>query len=50
MPLSQKQESFSPFFFFFAFLKSTLNFEHFPRKKQPPRAFIYEITDAEIGV
>ena len=29
--LSQKQESFSGFFF--AFLKSTLNFKHFPKKE-----------------
>ena len=33
MRLSQKQEIFSEFFF--AFLKSTLNFEHFPKKEQP---------------
>ena len=33
MPLSLKQESFSDFFF--AVLKSTLNFEHFPKKEQP---------------
>ena len=31
MRLSEKQEIFSQFFF--AFLKSTLNFEHFPKKK-----------------
>ena len=31
MPLSQKQEIFSEIFF--TFLKSTLNFEHFPKKK-----------------
>ena len=28
--LSQKQKNFSPFFF--AFLKSILNFKHFPKK------------------
>ena len=33
MALSQKQEIFSDFFF--AFLKCTLNFEHFPKKEQP---------------
>ena len=33
MRLSKKQEIFSEFFF--AFLKSTLNFEHFPKKEQP---------------
>ena len=48
MPLSQKQEAFSEFFF--AFLKSTLNFEHFPKKEQPHSWFISEITDAEKGV
>ena len=32
MPLYQKQEIFSKFFF--AFLKSTLNFEHFPKKEE----------------
>ena len=33
MQLSQKQKTFSEFFF--AFLKSTLNFEHFPNKDGP---------------
>ena len=33
MQLSQKQKMFSPFFF--AILKSTLNFERFPKKEQP---------------
>ena len=33
MLLSQKQEIFSEFFF--EFLKSTLNFEHFAKKEQP---------------
>ena len=33
MQLSQKQEIFNEFFF--AFLKSTLNFEHFPIKEEP---------------
>ena len=46
--LSQKQEIFSEFFF--AVLKSNLNFEHFPTKEQPPSLFISEITDAEKGV
>ena len=32
MQLSQKQEIFSKFFF--AFLKSTLDFKHFPRKEE----------------
>ena len=48
MPLSQKQETFSEFFL--SFLKSTLNFEHFPEKEQPHSRFISEITIAEKGV
>ena len=32
--LSQKQQSFPAFFF--AFSKSTLNFEHFQKKDDPP--------------
>ena len=32
MRLSQKQEIFPEFFF--AFLKSTFNFEHFPKKEE----------------
>ena len=34
MQLSQKEEIFSQFFF--AFLKSTLKFEHFLKKVEPP--------------
>ena len=48
MQLSQKQEIFEQFRF--AFLKSTLNFEHFPKKEQPHSCFISEITDAEKSV
>ena len=33
MRLSEKQETFAQFLF--AFLKSTLNFEHFPKKEEP---------------
>ena len=33
MQLSQKQKTFSQFFF--AFLKPILNFKHFPRKDDP---------------
>ena len=33
MQLSQKQKAFSQFFF--AFLKSTLNFKHLPNKDDP---------------
>ena len=32
--LSQKRKTFSEFFY--AFLKSTLNFEHFQKKDDPP--------------
>ena len=32
MHLSQKQKTFSDFFFFFAVSKSILNFKHFPKK------------------
>ena len=45
MQLSEKQETFCQFFF--AFLKSTLNFEHFPKKENPHSSFISEITDSE---
>ena len=48
MQLSQKKENLSDFFF--AFLKSTLNFEHFPKKEQPHGWFISEIKDVEKGV
>ena len=40
--LSQKQEAFPQFFL--AFSKSTLNFEHFQKKDDPPSLFISEIT------
>ena len=48
MWLSQKLEIF--FQFFFAFLKSNLNFERFPKKEQPHSWFISEMKDAEKGV
>ena len=48
MQLSQKQEIFSEFFF--AFLTSTLTFEHFPKNEQPHSLFISEIKYAEKGV
>ena len=35
MPLSQKQETFLRFLFFFAFLKSILHFKHLPEKDDP---------------
>ena len=45
MRLSQKKENFSEFFF--TFLKSTLNFELFPKKEESHSLFISEITDGE---
>ena len=48
MRLSKKQEIF--FEFFFASLKSTLNFERFRKKEEPHSSFISEIKDAEKGV
>ena len=44
-PLSQKYKAFSKFFF--AFSKSTLNFEHFQKKDDPRSLFISEITHSE---
>ena len=43
--LSQKQKTFSEFFS--AFLKSSLNFEHFQKKDDPHGWCISEITDSE---
>ena len=48
MQLSQKQDAFSEFFF--AFFKSTLNFERFPKKEEPHSRFTPEIKDAKKGV
>ena len=48
MRLCQKQEIFSRFFF--EFLKSTLNFENFPKKEEPHSCFMSETKDAEKGV
>ena len=45
MQLSQKQKTFSEFFC--AFLKSSLNFEHFQKKDDSHRSDISEITDSE---
>ena len=45
--LSQKPNTFSEFFC--AFLKSTLNFEHFQRKDDPHSRSISEITVSEKG-
>ena len=45
MELSQKSKTFS--LFFAAFLKFTLNFEHFEKKDDPHSFCISEITDSE---
>ena len=45
MRLSEKQEIFNEFFF--PFLKSTLNFEHFPTKEDPHSLFISGIRDCK---
>ena len=43
--LSQKQKTFSAFFF--AFLKCALNLEHFEKKAEYPRIIISKVIDAE---
>ena len=43
--LSQKQKTFCQFYS--AFLKSTLNFEHFGKKDDPPSRCIPQITVSE---
>ena len=45
MQLSQKQKTFSEFFC--AFLKSSLNFEHFQKKDDSHSWGISEITDSK---
>ena len=45
--LSQKRKTFSEFFS--AFSKSTLNFEHFPKKDHPHSRIISQITVSEKG-
>ena len=45
--LSQKRNTFSQFFA--AFLKSTLNFEHFQKKDHPHSQIISQITVSEKG-
>ena len=44
-PLSQKQKTFSGFFFLF--LKCAWNLEHFQKKDEYPSLIISEIIDAE---
>ena len=46
-PLSQKKNTFSQFFY--AFLKSTLNFEHFQQKDDPHSRCMSQITVSENG-
>ena len=45
MQLSPKQKNF--YEFLSAFLKSSLNFEHFQKKDDPHGLYISEITDSE---
>ena len=45
MQLSQKQKTFSEFFF--AFLKSILNFKHLPKKDDPHSCYISGNTGSE---
>ena len=45
--LSEKRKTFSEFFY--AFLKSTLNFEHFQKKDDPHSRCISQITVSEKG-
>ena len=45
MQLSHKAKTFCRNFI--AFLESTLNFEHFEKKKEPPRFSISEVIDSE---
>ena len=46
-PLSQKEKTFSGFFF--AFLKCTLNLEHLENKDEYPSLVISRIIDSERG-
>ena len=46
-PLSQKQKTFSKFFF--AFLKCALNLEYFGKKDEYPSIVISKIIDTEVG-
>ena len=45
MHLSQKREIFAQSFL--ALSKLKFNFEHFPKKDDPPSLSIFEITDSE---
>ena len=46
-PLSQKQKTFSGFFL--AFLKCSLNLEHFKKKDEYPSLVISKVNDSERG-
>ena len=46
--LSEKEQTFLDFFFFFAFGKFRLNFENFPTRDDPHSRCISEIIDSEI--
>ena len=46
--LSRKQKTFFQFFFFFAVLKSILNFKHLPGKDDPHSLSIFGNTGSEI--
>ena len=50
MQLFQKQKTLYEFFFFFAFLKSMLNFKHFEKTDDPHSLCIFELKTAEIVV
>ena len=45
MRLTKKPKTFCRFFI--AFLKSTLNFEHFEKKNEPHSSSISEVVDSE---
>ena len=47
MQLSQKEKTFSEFFFFFSFTKFRFNFEYFQKKDEPPSSCIFEFPDSE---
>ena len=48
IPLSKKPDTFSRFFFF-AFLKFILDFEHFEKKDDSHGGYVSEIIDSEKG-
>ena len=46
-PVTQKQDTFSGFFF--AFLKCALNLKHFEKKDEYPSLVISKVSDSERG-